>query len=149
MKPKFGEKWRTKHIRPSQAIKIIDFCINEIKREGMIPARELAERVMKQFPGVIVTPHWLSKRVKIFNHAGIEKYPTTIKGKHMVVYSVKGKRKIKKCRYCGKEAPWKGKNFCSDECEREFEKIVNFYIPLPEGLKYSYNEIKSKMEGGS
>ena len=36
----------------------------------------------------------------------------------------------RKCLFCGR--PIRGyRKFCSDECEKEYEKIVNFYIPLP------------------
>jgi len=145
MSHKFGERWKTRRIRPSQAVRIIDFCITEIKKEGKISAEELVKRVMKELPGVVVTPHWLSRRIKIFNHAGIEKYYTTTKGKHVVVYSIRGTRKTKKCLYCGRRIPMRYLNFCSSQCEKELEKIANFFIPLPEGLKYSLDEIKDKM----
>lgn len=140
-----GRRWKTRKIRGRLAVEIIDFCIREILKEKRISARELARRAMEKY-GVTVTPHWISKRIKIFNHVNIEKYYTTIKGKHMAVYALRGLRKTRKCRICGGEIPWKGKNVCSEECEKELERIANFYIPLPEGLKYSLEEIKNLEE---
>jgi len=88
--------------------------------------------VKREYFDLDISKVWLGKQlVARIRQAEIERWSTTVKGKHIVMYGVKGMRKVKRCKICGRETHPKAPPVCSKECEKELEKIVNFYIPLP------------------
>jgi len=96
-----------------------------IRKRGKITVYELAKILSLDFPKVENTKVLGFLLRDLLQKGEIYKWRDC---RNRTWYS-REPRITKKCLFCGK--PTRRGKFCSDECEKEYEKIVNFYIPLP------------------
>lgn len=112
---------------------VVNYSVEIIRKRGEIDFQELFNLVKQKYPEIKSWKHWAGLHVrKHIEERGILVYSTTLNRKSVTLYTIKGKKLKKNCLYCGKEIPHQGFNFCSEECYKELEKIVNFFIPMPD-----------------
>jgi len=108
--------------------RVMRYCIRVIRRRGRISTRELYEIARQRFPEYEFTSYWLGWHLtQAIKGTDIQKWY----GNGLTYYGTAGQKRTKKCRICGREIPITGPDYCSPQCEKELERIVNFYIPPP------------------
>lgn len=110
------------------------YAIQVILREKTIFAEDLARLVSEKF-GVDVSAKALGMMLtdEITKSTKIHRYRATRQGRKGMIYSLDPPIPAKICRWCRKEPAQRYSRYCY-RCHQEVEKIVNFFMPIPEGF---------------